>query len=146
MPTEFPPDDIKHQLIAALRDDAAVAAIVAQRVFPNQIPDNVEHVPCVVVNLIDGRSQEVLSGYIGVRTSTLQVDSYGDISIQVVALAKACKLRIINHGGAFGDAIVRRAKVNGELDYPCDAPVDKSDRWRYRRVLRCEIDHCEDVE
>lgn len=138
-------DDIQHQVIAALLQDGSVAGIAGNRVFPNQIPDNVLLVPVVIVHLIDARRTKILSGYTGEPTSTVQVDSYGETKIEVNALSKACKLRLINHGGAFGAAIVNFTRLINELDFPSDSPIDKSDRWRFRRILRCEIGHCEDL-
>lgn len=138
-------DDIQHQVIAALLQDGGVAAIAGNRVFPNQIPDNVLLVPVVVVHLIDARRRKIISGYTGEASSTVQVDSFGETKIEVNALSKACKLRLVNHGGAFGAATVNFTNIVNELDLPSDNPIDKSDRWRFRRILRCEIGHCEDL-
>jgi hypothetical protein len=146
MPTSFPADDIKHQVIYALLNEISVSTLAGTRVFPNQIPgDLYSGSLTVVVSLIDGRGEETLNGYTGQRTSTVQVDSYGENSIEVNELSKRCKLRLINHGGAFGDATIKRSKIINELDLPAELPIDKSDRWRFRRSLRCEIDYCEDL-
>jgi hypothetical protein len=146
VPTTFPNDDVKHQVIYALQNDGGVQTIAGQQVFPNQIPADILHSPCVVVNLIDGQGTKTLNGYTGDKRSTVQVDAYGDVSTQVAALAKAVKLRLMNHSGAFGDMYVRTTAILGEFDLPSDFPTDTTDRWRFRRTIRCDIFHCEDTE
>lgn len=146
MPSLLATDDVKHQVIEALAGVADIAALVGARVFPNQIPEDVLHVPCLVVTLIDGEGVKSLTGYTGAKRSTVQVDAFGDVSVQVVALSKAAQLRLMNHGDYLGALYVRATEIQGPFDLPSDVPSDESDRWRFRRAFRADIFHCEDTE
>lgn len=142
-------DDVQSNVIAAFLDHIPITDFTANRVYPNVIPQTVSHQFCVVVSLVNVDRFRLLGGYNGNATSLLQVDSYGDVKVDVNALSKACKLRIINHGGLLGSLVVRGIRLVGEFDLPSGAavpPADGSDRWPYRRALRFEIDYCEDTQ
>lgn len=142
-PSQPQNDDVQAGVIAALL--AEVADLIEERVFPNVIPQEVAHIECIRVSLVSDPSYKVLSGHAGTARATIQVDCFGDHKGNVNYLAKRCKIRLMNHNGQLGELIVNSTRKLNELDEG-DLPQDGSDRFRYRRLLRFEIDHCEDTE
>ena len=139
-------DDIQAQVIDALLGDVNINDIVGTRVYPGPVPEEIAHVPTLRVVKVADSPYLGLGGPTGSTTATIQVDCLGDIKETVNLLAKRVKLLIQNSAlaGSIGAATVNGAWKSIEFDDD-DAPIDGSDRWRYRRVLRFDIDYCEDV-
>lgn len=75
-------------LFAALTADAAVAALVEARVFPNKAPQDAA-APFVVYQLISEVPENILRGGSSLSSSRLQVDSYGVTYLEAHAVAAA---------------------------------------------------------
>lgn len=74
-------------LVTALRNDPAVAAYVADRIYPQVMPDE-PVVPAIVYTLISNRPQNSLEGYTsGQMQAIVQLDCYTRTYADAQALA-----------------------------------------------------------
>lgn len=68
---------IAETVVNLLMADAATAAIVADRVYPRQMPDGATF-PCLVVTKVAGVGNYDLQGDAGLEQARVQVDCYTD--------------------------------------------------------------------
>lgn len=69
--------ELGEAIFAALTADAAVTALVAQRIFPDELPEGIE-LPAIVYQVISDVPENSFDGDAATRrkTARLQVDSY----------------------------------------------------------------------
>ena len=80
-------------LYSVLHADAAVAAIVAGRIYPLQVPDDLRDnkMPCIVYRRVTGEVAPALEGDGTLQSPVVQVDSYAQTYREAQALADAVK-------------------------------------------------------
>src|SRR4051812_28208803 len=81
---------IVETFIALLQEDAAVVALVADRVFPRFMPDAVAF-PALVVTKAGGAGSYDLQGDVGIESARVQVDCYDTSAEGVIALRTAVR-------------------------------------------------------
>lgn len=85
-----------------LAGDAAIAALVADRIYTEVLPQK-PVMPAVVFTAVSGDSDQALDGPTGVASVRLQVDAWADTRKAATKLALAVKDLIDGHsGGAAG--------------------------------------------
>lgn len=80
--------DVRPAIRTLLINNAAVSAIIGQRVYPNQLPQGVRS-PSVVYNRITGRAEYTLAGSGGLLEDLFQIDSIAVDSDSATNLALA---------------------------------------------------------
>ncbi len=75
---------------ALLLEDAAIVAIVEDRVFPTFLPDAVDF-PAIVVTKVGGAGEYDLQGDVGLENARVQVDCYAIGAEAVIALRTAVR-------------------------------------------------------
>lgn len=85
-----------------LRDDSAVGALAAGRIYSEVLPQN-GAVPAVVFNEVAGDSDASLDGPTGIRSRRVQVDSWARTRAESSELSLAVRGALDGHsGGAAG--------------------------------------------
>lgn len=111
---------IEQGIYERLRDDMAVAALVAGRVFPVQIPESPaydkSHTPCVVFLLnSEARTQTVCDASSSVD-GTYQIDSISKSYFEAKAIAAAVRFCLNSFTGLMGGTTVDRVLLETAQD------------------------------
>lgn len=108
--------DMEGALRARLLADAAVAALVAERVYWVGRPQG-GTLPDVTLQVItDGREQD-MKGFVGLQQTRVQIDSRATSYGQAKALAEAAISALVGAGTFYGVRF-ERAEVEGPIDLP----------------------------
>ncbi|MBI4800633.1 MAG: DUF3168 domain-containing protein [Desulfarculus sp.] len=98
-----------HKLAQALKQDAAVAALVADRVYPVKLPQGCV-LPAITYQRVSGGQDSTLEGDSGLEFPRVQVSCWSKSYTQAHALAKAAR-------GAMKSARAFRATTINDMDH-----------------------------
>lgn len=111
---------IEQGIFEELRDDLAVAALVAGRVFPVQIPqsrgDDKSATPCVVFTLISEARALTVCDPVSSVGGTYQIDSISKSYFEAKAIAQAVRLCLNSFTGQMGGTTVDRVLLETAQD------------------------------
>lgn len=106
-------------IVEALRSfvlaDAAIAALVADRVYPLTLPQGVT-LPAMTYQVVFGEHPVIHDGPQGLARARVQFDCWAERYSETVAIAGALRTVLNGYRGAMGAIPDVVAKVAGELD------------------------------
>ncbi|MFO1007567.1 MAG: DUF3168 domain-containing protein [Planctomycetaceae bacterium] len=131
-------DIIKH-----LSDDSDISNLVDDRVYPHHIPQ-ISQYPCLTVQLIDAERIDCLSRPSGIAIHVYQIDAWSDSFDDVITIAEIVRTKLQGYIGEMVDTTVYYSSLIDEktLNEP---PVNASDDWVFRKMLRYKIKFQENV-
>lgn len=134
-------------VVEILKDDGAIAALVADRVYPVSLPDAPTY-PNIVVSRVGGVGEYDMQGDAGIEQLRLQVDIRGDAgAAQVVAIKELVRAAVTERPprqpqSPAPSCAIDSAKCINDMDspagYPESATVRAGPRVR-RRMLEFRI-------
>jgi hypothetical protein len=131
---------IVETVVQLLMEDAQVAALVADRIYPSRMPDAVSF-PALVVTKAGGVGSYTLQGDAGIEQGRVQVDCYATNESAVIALRGAVRglLSGFKGGTASGSpcAIASSFCIN-DLDLS-DTSTERAGPRLKRRMLEFSI-------
>jgi hypothetical protein len=127
-------NDIGAGVNAKLLDTAAVKALVADRGYPDILPQGVK-LPAYTYSVISDVPSHHMGGISGLSESRVQFDFYASTRKESNDLAEAARIAIDAQRGTFGSEAVRTCHLENTFR-AVDPPVDASDRWRY--ITTCD--------
>lgn len=122
-------NDIGAGVNAKLLSTAAVKAIVADRGFPDVLPQKVT-LPAYTFTLISDVPSHHMGGISGLSEARVQIDCYAATRTIANQLAEAVRIAIDAQRGTFGTESVRTCHLENTFSSP-EQPVDGSSEWRY---------------
>lgn len=130
-------------LSAFLADDPAVAALIGDRIYPNQVPqqhpNSLEVMPCAVFQLAGGERQAIFCGTDGTVGAQYQLDIYGTDRDEIPPIARAIRRRLRDYSGLMGEARIYKVSLDSEFDVG-----PEPEPGLYRRTQLYTIWHWED--
>ncbi len=96
---------IESGLYARLAGDAAVAALVATRIYPAVVPQGAT-LPAITYQRVAGTSELAHSGPSGLGRARFQVDCWAEAYAAAIDLGEAVRACLHGYRGAFDGAVV----------------------------------------
>lgn len=106
---------LEASLSSFLKDDAAIAAIVSNRVYPGIIPQGSDQ-PAIVYAKSSRDRQQLFCGTAGLMNTQISIDSYATTYRESVLLANAVTDALQDFSGMMGTTDVPRVFLTNELD------------------------------
>lgn len=101
-------------LLAILQGNAAVAALVANRIFVSRVRQAVEH-PCIVIVPVTGRSEDDLLTTGGQHSYRMTVEARASSSLQADQLGAAICAALDNFTGTVAGVVIDRVRRVSEV-------------------------------
>jgi len=138
-----------------LTGSADIADAVSNRVYPDYIPQEARDslgqkqplYPCLVLGVVSGEPEYVLSGEGGVHQTIIQLDVWTDGdrgSFRANEIAEMVRNRLSGYRGTFGTGCRGTARMIRSNPIAV-APVDASDTYRRRVSMDFELIHTADA-
>jgi hypothetical protein len=105
--------DFEKYLVATLKGNAQLAALVGTNIFPIIIPQGTAF-PCISYQRISGMPANTLSGHSGLEEIDLQIDVWAKTYTEAKAIAKAVRAAMPASGTPFS------ARLRMDEDLPGD--------------------------
>lgn len=118
---------IEAAIYTRLTTDAAVAALIGDRVFPNAVPQGSEY-PAIDYEQTSGIRDQVMDGPTGLVSSIFDIRCKGKTYIETRTLADAVRARLDGFAGTIDGQIISSASVTDEYDEPVISPGDRENR------------------
>ena len=131
-------------IVAKLKGDAGVKALVASRIYPNVAPKGARGGAYLVYQRISTPRVRSMDGPSGLASPRLQLTCYGPTYAKAMALAEAVRLALDGYAGVTGGVTVQGVTVLDEGDIP-DLAVESESIRAYGRRLDVQIWHEEAV-
>lgn len=107
-------------LAGFLSADADVATLIADRVFPERIPqqhpDDSRVMPCAVFQLAGADRQPLFCATDGTIGAQYQVDIYATDRDEIAPVARAIRRRLRDYSGPMGSAVVSKVLLDNEFN------------------------------
>lgn len=130
---------IEQRVQYKLRHTAAIAAIVSNRIYPVQLPQEFT-LPAITYQLISNQRIHAIDGPIGVAIPRVQIDCYADTYSEVKTLAD--KVRITFDG--FRGSIATETDIGG-IYLESEQDIYSADTEIYRVSMDFMIPHGESL-
>jgi uncharacterized protein DUF3168 len=124
---------MEEALIALLLGDTALAALIAQRIFPASRPQ-ASPLPAVTLQRIGGGPLYADDGEVGLEEARLQIDCWGSTYTSAKQVARAVTRRLSGFDGPVGITVFQSIELDAErdlrepgsnaADYPFRASLD----------------------
>ena len=105
--------DFEKYLVATLKGNAPLAALVGTRIFPLIVPQGTDF-PCISYQRISGMPANTLSGHSGLEEIDLQIDVWAKTYAEAKEIAKAVRAAMPATGTPFS------AHLRTDEDLPGD--------------------------
>ena len=92
--------DFEKSLVATLKGNAPLAALVGTKIFPLIVPQGTAF-PCISYQRISGMPANTLSGHSGLEEIDLQIDVWAKTYTEAKAIAKAVRAAMPAKGTPF---------------------------------------------
>lgn len=122
-------NDIGAGVNAKVLETAAVKAIVADRGYPDHLPQGCLY-PAYTYTVVSDVASHHMQGISGLSEARVQFDFYAHTRRESNALHEAVRIAIDGQRGTFGSEQVRTCHSENVFR-SADQPVDGSDKWRY---------------
>jgi hypothetical protein len=132
---------VKGGLVAHLKADAGVAAIVGTKVYPIPLPQG-KNPPYLLYQRKDTEHVRDLSGASGLRRAEFQLDAYSTDSAQVETLAEAVRSSLDNWSGTWAGTVVKHVMVDRMAD-DVAADTDGGEDVLHRIIIDIIVWHVE---
>lgn len=100
--------------VAFLGNTSAISAVVAARIYPDQLPQNAT-LPALTYTVIDRVGVDDLSGSAGKARRRVQVDSWASTRKASVALSEAVRRALNGFYGQWADTTVGSVRMANEI-------------------------------
>jgi len=138
--------DLRTSLVAHLKANATLAALVSTRVYSWTLPEAAWSgtMPCIVLNRLDVNALKTTGGARDLANTLWQIDVYGATSTSMDAAADAVRNALDGYRGdigtvASGKVFAQRCHSVGQIDELLPPESGQSDS-RYRCIFTFEID------
>lgn len=98
-----------------LSNDVTVSGLVADRIYPRQLPENPD-LPAIVYTRVSGPLVQSLQGSSHLAHPRIQVDVFTDQYDEAKALAMAVKNALIGQRGTFAGVVTKGILFYGDQD------------------------------
>lgn len=122
-------NDVGAGVNAKLLETAAIKAIVADRGYPDILPQNCL-LPAYTYTIVSDEPQHHLQGLSGIALARIQFDFYAKTRKESNALDEAVRIAISGQRGTWGSESIRTCHAQTGIR-GMDQPIDASDKWRY---------------
>lgn len=123
-------NDIGAGMNTYLLAQAAVKAIVADRGYPDILPESLKAYPAYAYTVISDIPSHHLTGISGLSQARVQFDCYAETRRESNLLAETIRLAIDSNETTMGGEVVRTCHLENTFR-SVDEPNDGSDKWRY---------------
>lgn len=130
---------LKGGIVAALKADGAIAAIVGARVFPSQPPRTALR-PRVIVQVTSDEYTHDLSGHTDQRIAIVTLHCQADTDLAAKALAIAVDAEARTFPSTVSSPVIKTSQQQSELDDEIGAG-DGTELVIFTRVLEYRIDY-----
>ncbi|HEY8342035.1 MAG TPA: DUF3168 domain-containing protein [Calditerricola sp.] len=131
-------DRIRQAVIAYLKGNAGVQAILGQRIYSLKLPDNLTNWPAATIQRVSTVRHHTKLGPAGLTDSRIQVSIFGPDFLAVTQAADAVRAALDGFRGDMGGVTVHNVRSDGEIDlYDPDAGMDGT----YHVALEFVITH-----
>lgn len=122
---------------------AAIASIVASRIYASRIPQGVSGAAIVLRN-ISPEHFNTLANEANVVRAVVQIDCYDSSATKADTLGEKVRNRLSGYRGDAGNTTIQSAVIIRD-NASTDTPENKSDRWIHRRSLDFSIHYTQAV-
>ena len=131
-------DRIRQAVIAHLKGNAGVQAILGQRIYSVKLPDNLTNWPAATIQRVSTVRHHTKLGPAGLTDSRMQVSIFGPDFLAVTQAADAVRAALDGFRGDMGGVAVHNVRSDGEYDlYDPNAGMDGT----YHVALEFVIEH-----
>jgi len=106
---------IEFGVVSTLENDAAVSAVVSDRIYFEQMPQNTIY-PCITYQRVSTTRREFLDGVDTLTDVRIQVDAWGTSPVTVKDLADKVRAALEVVNSDLGDVPVKFGRLEGEND------------------------------
>lgn len=106
---------IEQALYARLTADSNVTALVANRIYPRELPHN-QPLPAIVYRRITTTLEHAMGRTPELRVATLQINCFGDEARDADNLGDAVKKSLVRGGGTWASVVVQDMFLDDEND------------------------------
>jgi hypothetical protein len=132
---------IETALFKLLQDDAAVGALIADRIYPIWVPQG-RAMPAVTYNQLAGGRDQMLSGPSGFVSAVFEFSCWAESYGQTRSVADAVRQALDGFDGTSDTIVIQSVQLQDENDIP--AAEDGIDRLRrYGKILSFAVWFCE---
>ena len=125
---------IAQSLYTWLTANAAIEAVVADRIYPQVIPHAESARPCITFSQESGDYIEHLAGRSDTRMAEFSIDCWAPTYLAVRDLAETIHTELVGVRGSFGSHTAESVRLENDFDGPPD-----NDTGLYRVSLRFVI-------
>jgi len=131
-------DRIRQAVIAHLKGNAVVQAILGQRIYSLKLPDNLANWPAATIQRVSTVRHHSKLGPAGIVDSRMQISIFGPKFEAVTQAADAVRAALDGFRGDMNGVAVHAVRSDGEIDlYDPNAGVDGT----YHIALEFVIEH-----
>jgi len=134
---------IEEAIFKILKDDAAVAAIVGDKIVPQRAAQQTD-LPYVVYELISSQHMKDMDGASGLANPLFRLTSWETTYAKVKALAEAVRLALVGFRGTIDGNVIQGIFLENQLD-GFDLRPDGSEGNADRVIQEWSIWYCEPV-
>ena len=127
-------------VIYTIKNDAASAAIVGTRVYPDVLPQDTIK-PAILVYVASETSEDCLDGFLGFENCTVRVEGYGRSREEADRTIQAARLSLNGLQGVVDGVHIKGVGQNTGVLHLVDKPNDGTDRWQYRSVQSYDVSY-----
>lgn len=106
---------LEQGLVAALRDDADVSALVGSRVYHEKLPDDVLY-PCILYTRVSMERERLVTGVESLTRVGVQLDLMARTTSEVKDLAVKVRALLDGLTGDMGGQAIYQALLDQEID------------------------------
>lgn len=123
-------NDIGAGINAYLLAASAVRLLVADRGFPDVLPQDLKAYPAYTYTVTSDAPEHHLTGMSGLTQARVQFDCYANTRRESNLLAETIRVTIDSNETTMGGEVVRTCHLENTFR-GADQPDDGSDKWRY---------------
>lgn len=122
-------DTIEKALYSLLASDGDISALVATRIYPNNVPQD-EAAPQITYMQMDGVRDHTMEGPAGLVESRWEMVGWTETYAEARELATAIRQRLDSYRGTVGTVEIQGIFMDDEDDGPQRMPgVDSAGKW-----------------
>jgi hypothetical protein len=134
---------IGEAIYSILADDSDVSGVVATRIFPGVIPQNIDRSDSCLVYHFSGRQNETLNGTDETQSKHLTVDCWAPTYAEADTLSDYVIAALDNPKGEYASTTVESVTIDDESD-DYEPPIDATDRGLHSKSVGFRVWYTEE--